>query len=655
MEQRKLGKYEIRATLGRGAMGVVYEGWDPDIDRRVAIKTVRIPDDEDTQASEMLARCKREAQAAGRLNHRNIVGVFDYGQTDDLAYIVMEFVDGRTLKSLLDSGERLVPAEIVRIMTALLSGLQYSHEHGVVHRDIKPANIILTPQGGVKIADFGIARIESSNMTQTGTLLGTPAYMSPEQFMGHTVDGRTDLYSAGIVLYQLLTGERPFDGSISAIMHKALTVEPPPPSRVSAVTPQALDPVVAKALAKRPEDRFANADAFSKALHQAFAGGAPTAAVPKGKWNVRIFAIGALALVVAGGGAALYVRQRAVVQPEAPAPPTPAPPTPAPPTPTPLAPAPQTVAPLTAAPPTSAPPTPTPATSALAPPTPVPPAPSPTVPLPPTAAPFEAAVPPAAKPAPTSVAEARNLALGLPCAVVDVANAGASGGLRLSGLALPGILFDAFQQDLKRGDQPLQIATERIELGQCAALEAVANHVRRSRDANGLRIAPPGTSIAVGSPLGVTVRGVPAGTLYVDLFAADGSVRHLPRQIVPHGSAGGDVDVTAPAPGPPGRYLLVAFALPGNMTLPERAANLGASDYVDALRREAARTPVDGAEAHADVAMVSIVPARAAAQPSPLRLPNLNAQRCADIVARVQLGEALSDADRTVLQTSCRK
>ncbi|MGH7155067.1 MAG: serine/threonine-protein kinase, partial [Acetobacteraceae bacterium] len=218
-----LGKYEIKGTLGKGAMGTVYEGWDPIIARRVAIKTVRIPEDsDDPETEEALARFRREAQAAGRLTHPNIVGVFDYGETGDIAYIVMEYVDGPAVKSLLDKQERFGPNETMRIMTDLLNGLQFSHARGVVHRDIKPANVMLTSEGQAKIADFGIARIESSSMTQAGTVLGTPAYMSPEQFMGQVVDARTDLYSSGVLLYQLLTGERPFEGGMSAIMHKAL-------------------------------------------------------------------------------------------------------------------------------------------------------------------------------------------------------------------------------------------------------------------------------------------------------------------------------------------------------------------------------------------------------------------------------------------------
>jgi serine/threonine-protein kinase len=227
----KLGKYAIVGTLGRGAMGTVYDGHDPVIDRRVAIKTIPLTSAaDDSEAADELARFKREAQAAGRLQHPNIVGVYDYGETETLAYIVMEYVDGTSLKALLDRGERMAPAEAVRIMQQLLAGMQYSHERGVVHRDIKPANVMITSAGVVKIADFGIARIESSSLTQAGTIMGTPAYMSPEQFMGQTVDARTDIYSAGVLLYQLLTGERPFEGSMTAIMHKALNTVPPRPS-----------------------------------------------------------------------------------------------------------------------------------------------------------------------------------------------------------------------------------------------------------------------------------------------------------------------------------------------------------------------------------------------------------------------------------------
>src|SRR5690242_15963984 len=264
-----LGKYEIKRPLGRGAMGTVYEGWDPIIERRVAIKTVRLPEQADPETEEALARFRREAQAAGRLTHPNIVAVFDYGETNDVAYIVMEFVDGPPLKNLLDKQERFALPDIVRVMEDLLTGLQFSHERGVVHRDIKPANVMLTSAGQAKIADFGIARIESSSMTQAGTLLGTPAYMSPEQFMGQVVDARSDIYSSGVLLYQLLTGERPFEGGLSAIMHKALNTEPPWPSQLSVTAPPSFDAVVRRAMAKRPEERFPSAKAFFDAIRTA--------------------------------------------------------------------------------------------------------------------------------------------------------------------------------------------------------------------------------------------------------------------------------------------------------------------------------------------------------------------------------------------------
>ncbi len=264
-----LGKYEIRRQLGRGAMGTVYEGFDPIIERIVAIKTVRLPDSADEETAEEIARFRREAQAAGRLTHPNIVGVFDYGETADIAYIVMEYVDGPPLKNLLDKHERFTVPRIVRIMEDLLAGLQFSHERGVVHRDIKPANLMLTKSGQAKIADFGIARIESSSMTQAGTVLGTPAYMSPEQFMGQVVDARSDIYSSGVLLYQLLTGERPFEGSMSAIMHKALNTEAPMPSQISVTVPRPFDAVVRKAMAKRPDDRYASAADFMAAIKAA--------------------------------------------------------------------------------------------------------------------------------------------------------------------------------------------------------------------------------------------------------------------------------------------------------------------------------------------------------------------------------------------------
>ncbi|MBZ0145467.1 MAG: protein kinase [Rhodocyclaceae bacterium] len=269
---KKLGKYEIRGELGQGAMGIVYDGFDPMIARRVALKTVRRDQLDRAEVEEILARFKREAQAAGRLNHPNIVQIYEYGEDDGTAFIAMEFVEGRELKDFFDADERFPMAEIVRIMGQLLEALDYSHRNGVVHRDIKPANIILLKDGTVKVADFGIARVESSNLTQAGSVLGTPSYMSPEQFMGQTVDGRSDLFSAGVILYQFLTGEKPFTGALTTIMHKVLKEEPPAPSALNVQVPRPFDALIRKALAKRPDERFQNGREFAIALKMAAAG-----------------------------------------------------------------------------------------------------------------------------------------------------------------------------------------------------------------------------------------------------------------------------------------------------------------------------------------------------------------------------------------------
>ncbi|MEO7727617.1 MAG: serine/threonine-protein kinase, partial [Burkholderiales bacterium] len=265
----KLGKYEVLRVLGRGAMGVVYEAFDPSIERTVALKTIRRDQLEGDDAAEVITRFQREAKAAGRLNHPNIVAIYDFGNDGDTTFIAMEFVIGRELKDHFQKDERFPLAEIARIMGELLDALEYSHNYGVVHRDIKPANIIIRPNGQVKVADFGIARIESSQYTQAGSVLGTPAYMSPEQFMGQTVDRRSDIFSAGVVLYEFLTGERPFSGAATTIMHKVLTVTPPPPSKLNVQVPKPFDAVIAKAMAKRPEDRFKTAREFADAIRAA--------------------------------------------------------------------------------------------------------------------------------------------------------------------------------------------------------------------------------------------------------------------------------------------------------------------------------------------------------------------------------------------------
>ena len=266
-----LGKYEVRREIGRGAMGVVYEGYDPSIKRIVALKTIR-PDPLTGEApAAVIARFRREAQAAGRLNHPHIVSIHDFGEEADACYIAMEFVRGRELKECFEANERFDLATTVRIMGQILDALDYSHRQGVIHRDVKPANIFLLDDGSVKVADFGIAHIESSNLTQVGTVLGTPSYMSPEQIMGLPVDGRTDVFSAGVILYQFLTGERPFAGSATTTMQKVLKQDPLPPSTLNVQVPPGLDAVVGKALAKRPDERYQTAREFADALRSAIA------------------------------------------------------------------------------------------------------------------------------------------------------------------------------------------------------------------------------------------------------------------------------------------------------------------------------------------------------------------------------------------------
>ncbi|MEP7275389.1 MAG: serine/threonine-protein kinase, partial [Betaproteobacteria bacterium] len=273
-----IGKYEIRRELGRGAMGVVYEAYDTQIKRLVALKTIRADQLAGETSENLAARFRREAQAAGRLNHPGIVSIYDFGEDAGVSYIAMEYVKGRELKDYFQSNERFTHADVERIMTQILNALDYAHRHGVVHRDIKPANIFLQDDGSVKVADFGIAHIETSNMTQVGTAMGTPAYMSPEQIQGMPVDGRSDLFSAGVILYQFLTGERPFSGSSTTTMRKVLEEDPLPPSRFNVQVPVAMDAVVRKALAKRPDDRFQSARDFADALAKAAAVAGPGAA-----------------------------------------------------------------------------------------------------------------------------------------------------------------------------------------------------------------------------------------------------------------------------------------------------------------------------------------------------------------------------------------
>ncbi|MEN9867265.1 MAG: hypothetical protein RL748_2855 [Pseudomonadota bacterium] len=274
---KKLGKYEIRRELGKGAMGVVYEAFDPMIERTVALKTILPQYLASPESVDILARFKREAQAAGRLNHPGIVAVYDYGEDVGLdetgqpsggrvAFIAMEFVKGRELRDFFDSEQRFALPDILRLMGEVLEALAHAHANGVVHRDLKPANLMVLDSGKIKIADFGIARVEKSELTQVGTVMGTPSYMSPEQIMGQPVDGRSDLFSCGVILYQFLTGERPFTGNATTIMYKVLNEVPLPPSMLNVSLPPTFDAVVKKAMAKSPDERFQSAREFFQAL-----------------------------------------------------------------------------------------------------------------------------------------------------------------------------------------------------------------------------------------------------------------------------------------------------------------------------------------------------------------------------------------------------
>ncbi len=230
-QPERLGKYDIVEVLGKGAMGVVFKGFDPDIDRTVAIKTVRkeLIEEED-RAGMALARFKNEARAAGRLSHPGIVAVYDYGESGSIAYIAMEFVQGNSLREYFNRGTRFAERDAISIMVQLLDALQHAHYQGVWHRDIKPANMIIMTNGKVKIADFGIARIDTSTLTQTGVVMGSPGLHGARAVLRREVDRRADLFAAGVVMYQLLTGARPFAGSVESIPYKICHVDPPLPS-----------------------------------------------------------------------------------------------------------------------------------------------------------------------------------------------------------------------------------------------------------------------------------------------------------------------------------------------------------------------------------------------------------------------------------------
>ncbi len=268
MSVTQVGRYEILETLGRGAMGVVYLARDPIIDRRVALKTLRVDLDVNF-ADEFRERFIREARAAGRLNHPGIVTIHDVGEDPEsgLVYIAMEYIEGRDLKQVAASGQRFRPSEAARIAADVALALDYAHSMGVIHRDIKPANIILTRDGTAKITDFGVARLETSNLTVDGQFIGTPNFMSPEQITGKTVDRRSDLFSLGVVFFTLLTGQRPFNGeTMHEVTLRIVQAPCPIPSTLGEDIPAALNPIVLKCLEKNPERRFQTGGELAQVL-----------------------------------------------------------------------------------------------------------------------------------------------------------------------------------------------------------------------------------------------------------------------------------------------------------------------------------------------------------------------------------------------------
>src|SRR5271170_2699500 len=265
----KAGRYEILGELGRGAMGVVYRAVDPVIGRNVAVKTIRLTEEgTGLTRPELLTRFQIEARAAGLLTHPNIVVVYDAGEEDGLYYITMELVVGRSMQSVFDGGEAFPVSRIIRIMEQTCSALQFAHERNIVHRDIKPANLMLTEDDTVKVTDFGTAKIlQFGTVQQTTHVMGTPSYMSPEQVKGRPVDGRTDIFSLGVVLYEMLTGEKPFPGqSITTVIYKIVNEDPIPPRQLNPSVHPGLNDIVMRALAKEPEERYQSCREFQEDL-----------------------------------------------------------------------------------------------------------------------------------------------------------------------------------------------------------------------------------------------------------------------------------------------------------------------------------------------------------------------------------------------------
>ncbi len=288
----QLGQYQVWDEIGRGGMGVVYRGYDPLIGREVALKTIHLYTIADPrERQEMQDRLQREAQSAGRLSHPNIVTIYQIGYAElhpgqTTAFLAMEFIPGANLAALLDSLRTGPPEQIAGYLRQAAAALDYAHSRGIIHRDIKPANLLVTPEGILKIADFGVAKILSQTVTMTGAVLGSPAYMSPEQIKAEPIDGRTDQYSLAVVAYELFTGKKPFDAeTLSSLVYKIAQQPPPPLENVPPHLAGRIGPVLARALAKEPAARYGTCTEFVEALEAALQVPAPVKAkaAPKPK------------------------------------------------------------------------------------------------------------------------------------------------------------------------------------------------------------------------------------------------------------------------------------------------------------------------------------------------------------------------------------